>query len=174
MRYQYRGFVPSIHESAWVAPSAAVIGKVEMAARSSVWFGAVLRGDNEPIVVGEEANIQENSVLHTDPGKPLHIGARTTVGHLAMLHGCVIGDDCLIGIGAVILNGAKIGRFSLVGAGALVTEEKEFPERSLILGSPAKCVRTLTDDEVLKIGKNAQAYVERAQLFANELLLLND
>jgi carbonic anhydrase/acetyltransferase-like protein (isoleucine patch superfamily) len=168
MLYPYQQVNPTVSPSAWVAPSASVIGKVILAAKSSVWFGAVLRGDNEPITVGEESNIQENCVLHTDPGKPLTIGQRTTIGHMVTLHGCQIGADCLIGIGAIVLNGAQIGDFSLVGAGALVTENKIFPERSLILGSPAKWVRTLSDEEIAKVQKNAQVYVKKTESFMKE------
>ena len=125
-----------------------------------IWFGAVLRGDTELIRVGVATNIQEGSLLHTDMGYPISIGSGCTIGHHAILHGCEIADDCLIGMGATILNGAKIGAGSLVGAGALVTERKEFPERSLIIGSPAKMVRTLTDEDVEKIRNSARHYVE--------------
>jgi carbonic anhydrase/acetyltransferase-like protein (isoleucine patch superfamily) len=169
MLYRYQDISPDVDQTAWVAPSASVIGKVLLSPRSSVWFGAVLRGDNEWITLAEEVNVQENCVFHTDPGKPLSVGARTTVGHMVTLHGCTIGEDCLIGIGAVILNGAKIGRGSLVGAGALVTENKVFPDNALILGSPAKMIRELTPEETTMIRQNALNYVNRAKLFSSQL-----
>ena len=141
--YQLDDTAPQIAASAWVADSASVIGRVRLAEGASVWYGAVLRGDNDWITLGRDTNIQDGSVLHTDEGKPLTLGERVTVGHQVMLHGCTVGDDTLIGIQAVVLNGAKIGRKCIVGAGALVTEGKEFPDGSLIVGSPAKLVRSL-------------------------------
>ena len=156
---------PSVHESSWIADSATVIGNVHLAAETSVWFGCVLRGDNEPLVIGRGTNIQEGTVLHTDVGFPLTLGEHVTVGHQVMLHGCTIGDGSLIGIQAVVLNGARIGRNCLVGAGSLVTEGKEFPEGSLILGSPAKAVRRLEPDEVARIGAAAHRYVRNAQRY---------
>ncbi len=137
--------------------------------RCSVWPGAALRGDNEPIRIGEASNIQEGAVLHADPGFPLTIGAQVSVGHQAMLHGCTVGDGSLIGIQAIVLNGAVIGRNCLVGAGALVTERKSFPDRSLIVGAPAKLVRELTDEEVQGLADNAANYAEKSQLFLTEL-----
>src|SRR5580693_1925754 len=131
----------------WIAPTATVVGHVILKKNASVWFGAVLRGDNDPVIVGENSNIQDNSVLHTDVGSPLTIGDNVTVGHMVMLHGCTIGDGALIGIGAVVLNGAKIGRNCLVGAGALITENKEFPDGTMILGAPAKVVRELAPEQ---------------------------
>ena len=160
---------PDIAPDAFVAPSAAVIGKVTLKSRSSVWFGAVIRGDNEPITIGEASNVQEGAVLHTDPGIPLTLGDRVTVGHQAMLHGCTVGDGSLIGIQAVILNGAVIGRHCLVGAGAEVTERKTFPDRSLILGSPAKVVRELTDEDVARLETSASSYAERQAQYTREL-----
>ena len=165
---------PQVAGDAWVAPGARVIGAVELQARASVWFGAVLRGDNEPITVGAGSNIQENSVLHTDMGFPLTIGENCTVGHGAILHGCTLGDCALIGMGATVLNGAVIGPRSLVGAGALVTEGKEFPEGVLIVGRPAKVVRELTEDEIRGLELSALHYQENAARFARDMEPLND
>ena len=153
----------------WIAPTAAVIGNVILKKNASVWWGAVLRGDNEPITLGENSNVQDNSVLHTDMGSPLVIGDNVTVGHMAMLHGCVIGDGALIGIGAVVLNGAKIGKNSLVGAGALVTEGKEFPDNVMILGSPARVVRELPPEQAARMGMGALHYVENWKRFKAKL-----
>ncbi|MCS6811029.1 MAG: gamma carbonic anhydrase family protein [Tepidimonas sp.] len=163
--YHLDDWRPDIHPSAYVAEGARVIGRVQLAAEVSVWDGAVLRGDNDPIVIGEGSNIQDGSVLHTDVGVPLTIGPRVTVGHLVMLHGCTIGEESLIGIGAVVLNGARIGRHCLVGAGALVTEGKEFADGSLILGSPAKVVRSLTAAEIEALRASAQHYIDNARRF---------
>ncbi|SNS29344.1 Carbonic anhydrase or acetyltransferase, isoleucine patch superfamily [Noviherbaspirillum humi] len=167
--YQLGDNTPDVDSSAYIAESAAVIGRVKIEANASVWFGVTIRGDNELISIGENSNVQENTVAHTDPGFPLTIGKNVTVGHQAMLHGCTIGDGSLIGIQAVLLNGAKIGRNCLVGAGALVTEGKEFPDNSLIIGTPAKVVRTLTDEEVAKLRRNADGYVKRGQIFREQL-----
>lgn len=150
----------------WVAPDAHVIGRVRLRRAASVWFGSVLRGDNELIDVGEETNIQEGSMLHTDPGFPMRIGRCCTIGHHAILHGCTIGDGALIGMGATVLNGARIGAGSLVGANALVTEGKSFPERSLIVGSPAKVVRQLDETVVAELLDTAGRYVANARRFA--------
>ena len=163
--YEVAGQRPQVDATAWVADSAQVMGWVRLAARASVWFGCVLRGDVDDIVIGEETNIQDGSVLHVDPGVPLHVGARVTVGHKAMLHGCTVGDESLIGIGAVVLNGARIGRHCLVGAGALVTEGKEFPDGSLIVGAPARVVRQLTPEQIEGLRHSAQHYVENAARF---------
>ncbi|MFA5665117.1 gamma carbonic anhydrase family protein [Castellaniella sp.] len=163
---------PAIDPAAWVAPEATVIGAVTLQAGASVWPGAVIRGDNEPIHIGANSNIQEGAVLHVDPGKPVHVGNNVTVGHQAMLHGCTIEDGALVGIQAVVLNGAVIGRHSLVGAGALVTEGKVFPERSLILGSPARVVRTLTDAEVAGLDHSAANYAERSAYYRKALTAL--
>ncbi len=171
-RYRLGNKTPQIDESAYVAAEAVVIGDVRMAADTSVWACAVLRGDNEPIVLGEGTNVQEGAVLHTDPGCPLTLGRNVTVGHQAMLHGCTVGDGSLIGIQAVVLNNAVIGRECLVGAGAVVTEGKVFPDRSLILGAPAKVVRTLSDEDVANLRRNAANYVERRALFKSELIEL--
>lgn len=167
--YRFKKWVPAVDAEAYIAPGATVIGRVTMEAQSSVWPGAVIRGDNEPIVLGQGTNVQDGAVLHTDPGCPLTLGQRVTVGHQAMLHGCTIEDGALIGIQAVVLNKAVIGRESLVGAGAVVTEGKVFPARSLILGAPARVVRTLTDEDVANLQRNSQVYIERAQEFKTEL-----
>ena len=142
----------------WVAPNASIIGDVTLEKNSSVWFNAVIRGDNENIHVGEGSNVQDGSVLHTDPGCPLRIGKDVTIGHIVMLHGCTIGDNSLIGIGAVILNNAKIGKNCIIGAKALITENKEIPDNSLVVGAPGRVVRKLTDDEIGKITENAKHY----------------
>ncbi|RQR58615.1 gamma carbonic anhydrase family protein [Burkholderia sp. Bp9126] len=152
--------VPAIHASAFVAESASIIGDVRLGAESSVWFGAIVRGDTEPIVVGAGTNIQDGAVLHTDAGYPLTIAEHVTVGHQAVLHGCTIGEGSLIGIQAVVLDGAVIGRQCLVGAGAIVTAGKVFPERSLILGAPARVVRVLTDEDVARLRTNIGFYAE--------------
>ena len=167
--YQLGEHAPQIAPDAWVAPDAVVVGQVEMAAGSSVWYGAVVRGDNETIRIGRHSNIQDNSVLHTDPGFPIEIGRNVTIGHLVMLHGCTIGDGSLIGIGAIVLNGAKIGRHSIVGAGALVTEGKEFPDGSMILGSPAKVVKTLTPEQATQFAQGAAHYVANARRYQRDL-----
>lgn len=163
--FELDGVAPTISESCWVAESAQVIGKVELAADTSVWFGTVVRGDTETIRIGRGTNIQDMSVLHADHGVPLTIGEDVTVGHQAMLHGCTVGDGSLIGIGAVVLNGAKIGKGCLVGARALVTEGKEFPDGSMILGSPAKVVRQLTAEQLHGLRLSAQYYVGNARRF---------
>ncbi|WP_041680773.1 gamma carbonic anhydrase family protein [Cupriavidus necator] len=167
--YKLGELSPSVAETAFVAEEATVIGAAELASNVSVWPGVVIRADNEPIRVGEGSNIQEGAVLHTDPGFPIHIGKGVSVGHQAMLHGCTVGDGALVGIQAVILNKAQIGADSLVGAGALVTEGKVFPPRSLIIGTPAKVVRELTDEEVANLRANAEDYVRRAGLYKKSL-----
>jgi carbonic anhydrase/acetyltransferase-like protein (isoleucine patch superfamily) len=167
--YQLGEFAPEIDASSFVADSATLVGKVSLHANTSVWFGATLRGDNERITIGENSNVQEGAVMHTDMGYPLNVGKNVTIGHQAMLHGCTIGDGALIGIQAVILNGAKIGAGCLVGAGALVTEGKEFPDNSLIIGSPAKAVRTLTAEDTARLLASADSYVQRGQLFKTQL-----
>jgi carbonic anhydrase/acetyltransferase-like protein (isoleucine patch superfamily) len=163
--YQLGDAVPQIHESAWVADSAQVMGRIELEQDASVWFGAVLRGDNEPIRIGRCSNIQDGSVLHSDVGQPMTVGPYVTVGHQAMLHGCTIGEGSLIGIGAIVLNGARIGKNCLVGAGALVTEGKEFADGSMILGSPARVVRQLTSEQIAGIRRNVLGYVDNARHF---------
>lgn len=164
--YELDGVAPQLKAGAWVADSAQAIGDVRMAEHSSLWWGVVARADCEAIHIGPRTNIQDGSVLHADPGKPLVIGVGVSVGHQAMLHGCTIGDNTLIGIQAVVLNGARIGRNCLVGAGALVTENKEFPDGSMILGSPAKVVRMLTAEQIEDLKRNAQHYVDNAQRYA--------
>ena len=153
----------------WVADSAVVLGKVLLQQDASVWFNAVLRGDNELITVGVGSNVQDGAVLHTDPGYPLVIGPHVTVGHKAMLHGCEIGEGSLIGINAVVLNGAKIGKNCIIGANALVTENKEIPDNSMVLGSPAKVVKTLSDEQGNAIRIGAKHYVENARRFREQL-----
>ncbi|HEY5800687.1 MAG TPA: gamma carbonic anhydrase family protein [Burkholderiaceae bacterium] len=167
--YQLGEHAPEIDASAFVAENATLIGKVTLQANSSVWYGVTLRGDNERITIGENSNVQEGAVMHTDMGFPLTIGKDVTIGHQAMLHGCTIGDGSLIGIQAVVLNGAKIGKGCLVGAGALVTEGKEFPDNSLIVGAPAKVVRQLTAEDVARLKGSADSYVQRGRLFKSQL-----
>lgn len=165
--------VPQMHESAWVADSAQVMGNVVMHENSSVWFGAVVRGDMDVITIGEGSNVQDGSVLHADEGVPLTIGKHVTVGHQVMLHGCTIGDGSLIGIQAVVLNGAVIGKNCLVGAGAIVTEGKVFPDNSLILGAPAKVVREMSPEQIKQMQSGAPHYVSNAARFRRELVKLS-
>jgi carbonic anhydrase/acetyltransferase-like protein (isoleucine patch superfamily) len=153
----------------WIAPDAQVIGRVELGEDAGIWFGAVLRGDNDLISIGEGSNVQDGAVLHTDPGKPLTVGASVTIGHLAMLHGCTIGDRSLVGLHAVVLNGARIGRECVIGAGALVPEGKVFPDRCLLVGAPAKVMRELSDEEAAAFQRGPRSYVERAQQFRTRL-----
>jgi carbonic anhydrase/acetyltransferase-like protein (isoleucine patch superfamily) len=150
----------------WIAPDASLMGRVRLAEEVGIWFGAVLRGDNEWIEIGARSNIQEHAMLHTDMGFPLRVGADCTIGHRAILHGCTVGEGSLIGMGAIVLNSARIGRECLVGAGALVTEGKEFPDRSLIVGSPAKAIRTLDDAAAARLRQSAAGYVANAWRFA--------
>jgi carbonic anhydrase/acetyltransferase-like protein (isoleucine patch superfamily) len=167
--YELDGRKPDIAESAWVADSAQVMGDVTLGEGASVWFGAIARGDSDRIVVGAGSNIQDGSVLHADEGLPLVVGERVTVGHQVMLHGCTIGDESLIGIGAIVLNGVKIGKHCLVGAGSLVTEGKEFPDGSMIIGSPAKVVRQLTPEQIEGLRKSAQHYMDNARWYRQGL-----
>lgn len=167
--YELDQIAPRVAGSAWVADSAQVMGNVELAEDSSVWFGAIVRGDTETIRIGRGSNIQDASVLHADIGKPLTVGENVTVGHQVMLHGCTIGDGSLIGIGAIVLNGAKIGKGCIVGAGALVTEGKEFPDGSMIIGSPAKAVRELTSEQQAGLTLSALHYIENARRFKSGL-----
>ena len=164
--YAINGAVPQLGEGAWAAPSADLIGDVWLGARASVWFGAVIRADNTPIIFGEEANFQDGAIGHSDPGAPLTIGARVTVGHQAILHGCTVADDCLVGMGAKILNGAFLGPESLVGAGALITEGKRFEEGGLIVGVPARLVRPLTESEKQGLRLSAAHYADKAARYA--------
>jgi len=152
----------------WIAPNAVVLGSVVLENNASIWFGCVVRGDNDVITIGENSQLQDGCVVHTDPGLPMTLGKDVSVGHMAMLHGCTIGDGSLIGIKSVILNGAKIGKNCLVGAGALVTERKVIPDGSLVVGSPAKVVRQLSADEIANINSFADHYVKRFQLFRRE------
>ncbi|HRK37849.1 MAG TPA: gamma carbonic anhydrase family protein [Burkholderiaceae bacterium] len=163
--YQLDSMAPRVDPTAWVADSAQVMGNVTLEADASIWFGVVIRGDNEPITIGEGSNIQDASVLHSDLGKPLTVGKRVTVGHGVMLHGCTVGDESLIGIGAVVLNGAVIGKHCLVGAGSLVTEGKVFPDGSMIMGSPARVVRQLTPEQMDGLRMSAQHYIDNANRF---------
>ena len=163
--FQLGDLAPQMHESAWVADSAQVIGDVTLDQDSSIWFGTVVRGDSDPIRIGQGSNIQDNSVLHADPGQPLTIGQYVTVGHQVMLHGCSIGDGTLVGIQAVVLNGAKIGKNCIIGAGALVTEGKEFPDGSMIFGSPAKVVRQLSAEQIGGLKMIAQHYIDNARRY---------
>ncbi|ACR29525.1 gamma carbonic anhydrase family protein [Burkholderia glumae] len=167
--YKLGDDAPTIHESVFVADNAAIIGKVVLEENASVWFGATIRGDNEPIVIGAGSNVQEGAVLHTDPGCPLTVARDVTIGHQAMLHGCTIGEGSLIGIQAVVLNRAVIGRNCLVGAGAVVTEGKTFPDNSLILGAPAKVVRALTEEDIARMRANTQNYAQRRAYFKEQL-----
>jgi carbonic anhydrase/acetyltransferase-like protein (isoleucine patch superfamily) len=170
MRYALGDIRPTTESGAfWIAPSAVVIGDVRLAHNASIWWQALLRGDNEPISVGENSNVQDGCVLHADPGFPLTIGRDVTVGHLAMLHGCTIGDNSLVGIGAVILNGAVIGRNCLIGAKALIPEGKQIPDNSLVMGAPGKVVRQLEAKHVDRIREAAAHYVRNWQRYAREL-----
>ena len=156
----------------WIAPSAAVIGRVILKKNASVWWGATLRGDNDPIIVGEGSNIQDGSVCHTDTGSPLTIGANVTVGHMVMLHGCTIGDNTLVGIGSIVLNGAKIGKNCLIGANCLITEGKEIPDNSLVMGAPGKVVRELSPEQAARMAYGSQHYVENWKRYKRELQLV--
>ena len=160
MIYDIQGHTPKIDPNSWVASNAVIIGRVELKKNSNIWFNTTLRGDLEPIIIGENSNVQDGSVIHTDPGCPVNVGKGVTLGHMVMLHGCTIEDDCLIGIGSTILNKAKIGKNSIIGAHSLITENKIIPERSLVLGSPGKVIRQVTDEEINHIKENAKHYVE--------------
>jgi carbonic anhydrase/acetyltransferase-like protein (isoleucine patch superfamily) len=153
----------------WIAPNAAVMGAVILHKNASVWFGATLRGDNDPITLGENSNVQDGSVLHTDTGSPLTIGKNVTVGHMVMLHGCTIGDNTLVGIGSIILNGARIGKNCLIGANCLITEGKEIPDNSLVMGAPGKVVREVSDQQAMMLAGGAQHYVENWKRYRREL-----
>ncbi|RAP43260.1 gamma carbonic anhydrase family protein [Rhodovulum viride] len=172
--YSLDGLAPTLPEDGdyWVAPDANVIGKVILGAGASIWFGSTLRGDNEPITVGAGTNIQENTVCHTDMGYPLTIGAGCTIGHKAMLHGCTIGENTLIGMGATVLNGARIGRNCLIGAGALITEGKEIPDNSLVMGAPGKVVRQLDEAAIERLRQSALHYQENARRYRAGLVAI--
>jgi carbonic anhydrase/acetyltransferase-like protein (isoleucine patch superfamily) len=167
--YELDGVAPQLAKGAWVADSAQLIGNVLLGENASVWFGTVARGDNEPITIGRNTNVQDMSALHSDMGSPLTLGENVTIGHMVMLHGCTIGDNSLVGIGAVVLNNARIGRNCIVGAGSVVTEGKEFPDNSLIIGAPAKVVRTLDEASAAKLRANAQHYVDNSERFRKGL-----
>jgi carbonic anhydrase/acetyltransferase-like protein (isoleucine patch superfamily) len=170
--YRLGELLPEIDPEAWVAPDANVIGRVVLGKGASVWFGATLRGDNEPIAVGAGSNVQDSCVFHTDPGYPLTVGRDCTIGHKAILHGCMIGDETLIGMGAIVQNGARIGNNCLIGAGALVTEGKEIPDGSLVVGAPGKVIRQLDERALAGIRTAAQVYRERARTYRVELRAL--
>jgi carbonic anhydrase/acetyltransferase-like protein (isoleucine patch superfamily) len=167
--YQLGDRVPVIPASCYIAPEAVIIGSVTLGERVNVLFGAVIRGDDEPIVIGDDSNVQDNAVLHTDPGCPLTIGKGVTIGHQVMLHGCTIGDGALIGVAAIVLNQAVIGKDCLVGAGSVVTEGKSFPDRSVIFGSPAKVARQVTEDNIMRMRFSAESYVLRGRQFKPHL-----
>nr|WP_272892095.1 gamma carbonic anhydrase family protein [Stutzerimonas stutzeri] len=162
------------HPESWVAPNATLVGKIRLDAGANVWFGAVLRGDNELIHVGVNSNVQDGSVMHTDMGYPLTLGTGVTVGHNAMLHGCTVGDYSLVGINAVILNGAKIGKYCIIGANTLIAEGKEIPDGSLVVGSPGKVVRELTEQQKKMLEASAAHYVHNAQRYARDLAEQDD
>lgn len=174
MRYSLKGQMPkNIGVNNWVADSADLIGAVTLAAESSVWWRVVMRADNEPITVGRRSNIQDGSVLHTDPGHPLSIGDNVSIGHMCMLHGCSIDDNSLVGIGSIILNGAKVGKNCLVGANALITEGKEIPDNSLVIGSPGNIVREISPEHKVMIINNAQSYVNRWRRYVEEIEIVS-
>lgn len=169
--YAIDGKAPELEDADtnWIAPDATLIGNIRIGRNVGFWFGVVIRGDGEPITIGADTNVQEHTIMHTDPGFPLTIGEGCTIGHRALLHGCMIGDNSLIGMGAIVLNGARIGNNSLVGAGALVTENKVFPDNSLIVGSPAKVVRTLDEAAIERLRASAAHYVANAKRFKGKL-----
>ena len=169
MIYNFESNTPTLHKDSWVASNAVLIGKVILKKDANVWFNVVLRGDIEHITIGEGSNVQDGSIFHTDPGCPLLLGKGVTVGHMVMLHGCEVGDDTLIGIGSTILNKTKIGKNCIVGANTLIAENKVIPDRSLVLGSPGKIVRQVTDKEIKEIKENAKHYVENYKRYKNNL-----
>jgi carbonic anhydrase/acetyltransferase-like protein (isoleucine patch superfamily) len=164
---------PRFGEGCWVAHNAAVVGAVEAGRNVNIWYNVVIRGDNDPITIGDNTNIQDGSILHTDEGVPLHIGAEVTVGHMAMLHGCTVGDGSLIGINAVVLNRAVIGKDCIIGAKSLIPEGKVIPDRSLVVGSPGRVIRELTDDDIASLRANAAHYVDNARRYEAELHALD-
>ena len=169
MLYQLGDTKVQVEEGVWVAENAVVVGNVLLKEKSNVWFNAVIRGDNDLITIGEGANIQDGSVLHSDPGSPLTVGANVTIGHKVMLHGCDIGEGSLIGINSVVLNNARIGKNCIIGANALITEGKEIPDNSLVMGSPGKVVKTMTDDQAKAVKFSAIHYVENARRFRDSM-----
>ena len=160
MIYDFNNISPKLDKDSWFAPNSVLIGNVTLKKDANIWFNATLRGDVEPIIIGEGSNIQDGSVVHTDPGCPATIGKNVTVGHLVMLHGCIIEDDCLIGIGSTILNKAKIGKHSIIGANTLITENKIIPDNSLVVGSPGRVLRKVTDEEIKAVLENGKHYVD--------------
>ncbi|MEL7558342.1 gamma carbonic anhydrase family protein [Stutzerimonas chloritidismutans] len=174
MKYRLGDSRVETHPQSWVAPNATLVGSIRLDAGANVWFGAVLRGDNELIHIGENSNVQDGSVMHTDMGYPLTLGTGVTVGHNAMLHGCSVGDYSLVGINAVILNGAKIGKYCIIGANTLIAEGKEIPDGSLVVGSPGKVVRELTEQQKKMLEASAAHYVHNARRYANELAEQDD
>ena len=174
MKYRLGHAQVEAHPDSWVAPNATLVGKVKLEAQASVWFNVVLRGDNELIHIGAQSNVQDGTVMHTDMGFPLSIGKGVTIGHKAMLHGCSIGDYSLIGINAVVLNGAKIGKYCIIGANTLIAEGKEIPEGSLVVGSPGKVIRTLSEEQKKMLEASAAHYVHNAQRYARELVEQGD
>lgn len=170
--YSFKDVAPTLGQDAWVAPSAELVGDVRLGARANVWFGAIVRGDNTPIVIGDDTNVQDGAIGHSDAGFPLILGNRVTVGHQAILHGCTVGDESLIGMGAKVLNGAIIPANCLIGAGALVTEGKTFEPGMLIIGTPARAVRPLSDEEKESLRYSARHYAEKAMEFARGLKAL--
>ena len=156
---------PEIAENVFVAPNAIIIGNVKIAPNASIWYGSVLRGDNDHIYIGENSNIQDLSVIHVDPGKPVHIGANCTIGHRAIIHGAHINDNVLVGMGAIIMNNVKVGENCIIGANTLITEGKEIPEGSMVIGSPGKVVKSLNEEQIQAIQRNAEVYVENAKRF---------
>ena len=174
MKYRLGNARVELHPQSWVAPNATLIGKVRLEAGASVWFGAVLRGDNELIHIGENSNVQDGAVMHTDMGSPLTLGTGVTVGHNAMLHGCMVGDYSLVGINAVVLNGARIGKHCIIGANALIAEGKEIPDGSLVVGSPGKVVRELSEQQKKLLEASAAHYVQNARRYAADLTEQDD
>jgi len=169
MIYDFEKNVPEVHADAWVASNATLIGKVKLEKNSSIWFNAVLRGDIENIHIGEGSNVQDGSVLHTDPGCPLKVGKNVTIGHMVMLHGCTIGENSLIGIGAVILNNSKIGKNCIIGAKTLITENKVIPDNSLVVGSPGKVVREITEEEKQSVLENTKRYQDNWKRYSKSI-----
>jgi len=167
--YRIHGQEPEVASSAWIAPSAQVMGQVQVGEEASIWFNTVVRGDSDRIVIGPGTNVQDGTVIHCDPGYPALIGSEVTIGHACIIHGCQIGDQSLIGMGSVILNGAKIGARCLVAAGSLVTEGKEFPDGSVIMGRPARAVRSLTEEDIERLRRGAEVYRQKARLYKQEL-----
>ena len=167
--YALNGTHPQLHEDTWVAADANIVGNVILEAAASVWFGSIVRGDNEPIIVGEGTNVQEDCVFHTDPGAPMPIGRDCTIGHKVMLHGCTVGDNSLIGMGSIILNNTKIGKNCLIGANTLIAEGKEIPDNSMVLGAPGKVIRTLSDEQAAGLEMSAAHYVANWQHYARDL-----